>query len=295
MNKLFEVPYNFDESLISFYKKNKSYINFLYLPPYKDDLLNTRTSIETNSKGRCYMPQYRKEYEHHIEMILQAGLRYVILWQLPDSIISQKMLQYYCGLKTSGFIIGNDANARIIKTYDSRLLVIGSVVQRLGNNIKGKNLLYYDYVILYYVFNRSLDALKQLISIKDKIVIMPNTFCHIDCPSMHHWFPSKEKPFIKKKDCMVFTTPKDYIQKCGLILPEHLYLFDDYVRGYKLAGREFSTEVITYICDTYFNRKKSEDYLDVMVGKSLSSRFKEAFNKCSLYQYYNINSERILI
>lgn len=53
---LFEVPYNFDEALIPFYKKHASCINFLYLPPYKEDLDNTRTSIQTNIKDVVTCP-----------------------------------------------------------------------------------------------------------------------------------------------------------------------------------------------------------------------------------------------
>lgn len=51
MNKLFEVPYNFSKTLLSFYKKNQQNISFLFVPPYMNDSINTRTSIETHRKG----------------------------------------------------------------------------------------------------------------------------------------------------------------------------------------------------------------------------------------------------
>lgn len=75
----FEVPYNFDEALIPFYRKYTSLINYLYLPPFKDDLENTRTSIQTGSVGHCYMPETRFEYEKHLLGIHDSGLRYVVL------------------------------------------------------------------------------------------------------------------------------------------------------------------------------------------------------------------------
>ena len=137
---LFEVPYNFDENLIKFYKKNRSYINYLYLPPYKDDSANTRTSIQTNTVGHCYMPNTREEYEHHLRRIKEAGLRFVILWQVYEHDLSIEMLDYYSGLETSGVIVANDKNAALIKQYNPQLLVICSIVQRTCYNILNKDL-----------------------------------------------------------------------------------------------------------------------------------------------------------
>lgn len=165
---LFEVPYNFDENLIKFYKKNKSFINYLYLPPYKDDSTNTRTSIQTSIVGHCYMPNTREEYECHLCRIKEAGLRFVILWQVYKLDLSIGMLDYYSELGTSGFIVANDKNAALIKRYNPQLLVICSIVQKTCYNILKKDLTNYDYVILYYTFNRALDVLKLLPNLKKK-------------------------------------------------------------------------------------------------------------------------------
>ena len=140
MKKLFEVPYNFDKELIKYYKKHADRINFLYIPPYKDDLLNTRSSIQTKVKGHCYMPQSREEYERHLFFVRHANLRFVVLWQDRNSIISTEQLDYYTQLGASGFIIANDNNAKIVKDYDSSLLVICSLVQKLQRNILKINL-----------------------------------------------------------------------------------------------------------------------------------------------------------
>lgn len=95
MNKLFEVPYNFSKTLLSFYKKNQQNISFLFVPPYMNDSINTRTSIETHRKGSCYMPRTREEYEEHLNNIVKAGLKFVILWQDPNLSISKDMILYY--------------------------------------------------------------------------------------------------------------------------------------------------------------------------------------------------------
>lgn len=281
---LFEVPYNFDESLLTYYEKNRKHINFLYLPPYKEDSDNTRTILQTNKIGRCYMPETRTEYEYHLRKINDMGLPFVILWQKKEHKMSLEMLEYYCSLKASGFIVASDDNAKIIKEYNCQLLVICSIVQRTCTGLLSKDLSNYDYVILYYPFNRSLNVLKKLIHIKNKLVLMPNICCDVECMSMHHWFPSDKRPFDPKKDCSMNI---DNISRCGIILPQHLYLFDKYVGGYKLQGREYTTETIKYICHFYFKRTVYTDFVDPFLGREMTEKLMEMINSIPAEEYYN--------
>lgn len=283
---LFEVPYNFDEAIIPFYKKYASYINYLYLPPYKDDLDNTRSSIQTQTKGHCYMPQSREEYENHLQLVVNAGLKFVVLWQVSDNIIQEKTLKYYYHHGSSGFIVANDKNAEIIKHFNPNFLVICSVVQRVCTEILKKDLTFYDYVILYYPFNRALNALKKLRHIKDKIILMPNTLCNVDCPSIHHWFPQKNQKFV------CWTTPNT-LDKCGLIFPEHLEMFDDYVAGYKLQGREYSSEAIKYLCHFYFFRTEYENFVDPFLNKDMAKQIKDLVRNTPSEIYYNTETAKI--
>lgn len=285
MKKLFEVPYNFDESLLKFYSKNVAHIKFLYLPPYKEDSINTRSSIQTSIKGHCYMPLSRSEYEHHIGQIVKIGLRFVVLWQSPLSILNHKYLDYYTSLGASGFIIGNDHNAKIIKDYRSDLIVICSLVQRLRTiELLNRDFQYYDYIILYYTFNRALNTIKELSLLKEKIVIMPNTLCNVECPSIHHWFPTQDKPFNPEQDCWV---KLEQMNKCGLIFPEHLHIFDEYVAGYKLQGREYPTEAIEYLCRFYFGQEERKDFIRPFLRPDMAKRLYELAHSSSTYDYYN--------
>lgn len=276
MKKLFEVPYNFDEKLIKYYKKHADRINFLYLPPYKDDSINTRSTIQTKVKGHCYMPQSREEYERHLSLICHADLRFVVLWQDRNSIITSDQLDYYTQLGASGFIIANDVNSKIVKDYNPSLLVICSLVQRLQKNIRKRDFSNYDYIILYYTFNRSIDAIKELSALKDKIVLMPNTLCSIECPSVHHWFPSKDKPFDFQNDCWLRL---DTLDKCGLIFPEHLVLFNQHVGGYKLQGREYPTEAIKYLCHFYFKEEYYSDFVSPFLREDMAENLKNKILK----------------
>ena len=51
MNKLFEVPYNFSKTLLSFYKKNQQNISFLFVPPYMNDSINGKNGVDCYSKN----------------------------------------------------------------------------------------------------------------------------------------------------------------------------------------------------------------------------------------------------
>lgn len=288
---LFEVPYNFDESLIKFYSKNRSYISYLYLPPYKDDSDNTRTFIQTSTLGHCYMPKTREEYESHLHKIRKSGLNFVVLWQKKEHLLTSAVIDYYCNLNIAGFIVADDENAKIIRTYRPNLIVTCSIVQKSCDGISTRDLSLYDYVILYYPFNRGLDALKKLGHIKSKIILMPNTCCDIECPSTHHWFPSKNRPFVPQRDCSMNLKN---ISRCGMILPQHLYLFDNYVGGYKLQGREWPTEVIKYLCHFYFYRTEYSDFIDPFFKKEMSKQLLNIINNVEPSEYYNTKTSDLL-
>ncbi|MDE6043024.1 MAG: hypothetical protein K2G07_05705, partial [Muribaculaceae bacterium] len=261
------------------------------LPPYKDDLLNTRTTFQTNTKGCCFMPQLREEYEQHLSLINKSGLRFVVLWQDIDNIISKKQLDYYTSLGASGFTIANDVNAKIIKDYNPNVLVICSIVQKTQQNIKIRDFSSYDYIILYYPFNRSINALRELGDIKDKLVLMPNSLCHIDCPSSHHWFP-KNQSFNHEIECWL---QEKSLDKSGFIFPEHLYLFDDLVGGYKLQGREYPTEAIKYLCHFYFEGEYYENFVSPFLSDDMAKKLYDLAHTTNVVDYYNIYSNKLIL
>lgn len=130
---------------------------------------------------------------------------------------------------------------------NSNLIVICSLVQRVCSHALYKDFKYYDQVVLYYPYNRGLEALKHLSHIRKKIVLMPNALCHVDCPSMHHWFPDPQNQFVQKRDCPALNN----VNMSGFISPEHLYLFDNLVEGYKIQGREYTTDLLIYMFNIF--------------------------------------------
>ncbi len=290
MIKKYEVPYNFSKRLLKFYSQNRLFISYLFLPPYSEDSINTRTSIETSRKGSCYMPKSREEYESHLSYISDLGLPFLILWQSPKSVMEESVFKYYRGLGARGFIIGNDVNAQRIKNFDSSLLVVGSLVQRICSDVLYRDLSAYDNVLLYYPYNRALEALKLLSPIKEKLILMPNTMCHIDCPSMFHWFARDKKEFLREGYCPAINNFKN----TGFIYPSHLNLFDDLVGGYKLQGREYSTDLLIYTCKIFFQRESPVELLEAFIGEEQTKEMEEYFQKCCLNEYYNIRSSDLI-
>lgn len=286
IEKPFEVPYNFDLDLISFYGVYKEYINFLFIPPYKDHATNTRTILQSNSKGSCYMPNSIEEYELHLLKIKEAGLRFVVLWQKHDEILSDELLDYYIGKGACGFIVCSDENAQKIKQKDKKLIVVCSIVQRICSDMTKRDFSNYDYIVLYYPFNRSLSVLDKLSHLKNKLIVMPNTVCSTECPAMHHWFPNKDKPFNADKDCFTYKR----LDRCCFIYPEHLKLFDKYVAGYKLQGREYPTHIIKSVCEDFFLR----NYKSGTIDPDIINVINLYLSKMDCIDYYDVKTKDLI-
>ncbi|HOJ64359.1 MAG TPA: hypothetical protein PLE45_08055 [Spirochaetota bacterium] len=284
-NKRFEVQYNFDYKLIDIYQDYKNYISYIYLPPYREDSINSRTVIESTDKNDpLYAPQSRMEYNDHIKYINNAGFNILLLWQDKNNFISEKTIENYTNLGINGFIVANDENAKIIKKYDKNIITVASIVQRLSfNKLKIGDFSYYDYIVLFFPFTRGLDAIKQLSHLKDKL--MPNKICYTECNGVRHWFATKES--IKELNCSKLAN----IENCNLIDPTHLYLFDEFVAGYKLQGREYRTEHIKYNLYLYSKRKPITKKFQ---GKYIYKAYKEKINNVDLNVYYNKTTEDIL-
>lgn len=278
----FEVPYNFDETLIEFYKQHLPFIQFLFLPPYADDSLNAKTNLQTPFKGHGYMPQSRAEYEYHLRLLCQHQLPFVVLWQDAKQELTTQLLSYYTQLGAQGFVIANDAHARIIKAFNPELLVISSIVQRIGSEITQRDFSYYDYIVLFFPFTRALNTLKQLTKLREKLVLIPNAYCHVDCPGVHHWFAKdyNNQPFHTL--CPSFNDHEGTYST--FIRPEHLQLFDPYVGGYKLQGREWPTPYIMQICEAYFYRTSADTFLPAHLRDKLA----KAQQNAKWEDYYNI-------
>ena len=110
---------------------------------------------------------------------------------------------------------------------------------------------------------------------------MPNTVCWTGCPAVHHWFPENNEPG-EEDHCL----SRGNVDKCCFIYPEHLYLFDDYISGYKLQGREYPSFEIIANAEAYFSRSADSSYLEPF----FDTRLRKMFAEKGLPDYYKINS-----
>ena len=284
--KKFEVPYNFDFSLIDFYADHGSMISFIYLPPFKSDAINTRTIIENPNKGSLgYMPVTREEYTEHLMSVNQKGLKFRVLWQ-DNKNIEHETIRFYMDHGSAGFVVGSEKNASAIKKYDKNISLTASITMRLtSNDLLNRDFSNFDSIVLFFPFTRSLDAIKKLSHIKDKLILMPNTVCWTDCPAVHHWFPKNNE--LREEDrCL----SRSNVDKCCFIYPGHLYLFDSYVAGYKLQGREYPTFEIIANAEAFFTRSSDTGFLEPFFDARLRSMLAEK----GLSEFYSIKSDELI-
>ena len=63
--------------------------------------------------------------------------------------------------------------------------------------------------------------------------------------------------------------------------------------GYKIQGREYTTDLIIYICSIYFKRTSSVELLNAMMGEDLTEKMLLNKQSMRLEDYYNIKSNII--
>lgn len=228
----FEIPFNHSEELITYLDQYKEkllpYISHLLVAPFKDDLRSTRHQ----EAGK---PLNRKVYEDQIKRLQKLGYEVAILFNSKDN-VSVDICNYYINkLNCKTFIIYNDIVALYLKQNYKDITTIASITKKLSlNDIKNKNLSMYDYIVLFYTFNTSLNNIKDLPK-ENKYILLVNTFCDYTCDFNSHWFDETLKFCPRSINGYKNTT---------LIFQEDLELFDPYISIYKLQGREYSTDKI---------------------------------------------------
>lgn len=280
--KKFEVPYNFDKKILQYYADNKDYISYIFVAAFSDDCYSSNRDTYDDDEI-CIMPKTRELYESHLISIRDSGLDFCVLWQEKDHLLSNNLLDYYINLGCKGFMVSSNDNAAIIKKYDPSLLVISSITRHLYKGITNEDFSNYDFVVLAHPFNRSLDAIKKLNYMREKLILLVNTACHTDCYSPAHWFNPK---FDAVKNCK----QRENVSKTCFIPPNQLYIFDQYIGGYKLLGREFTTKMLIEECEMYFHR----DYKKGMFKKWLEEGIAQQQAAMTLEQYYNTKTRDII-
>lgn len=228
-NRQFEVPFNHTEELLQFLEKNNKkllrYVKHILVAPYYLDYVSTRHK-------EAKKPLSRQDYERQVQRLQNAGYTISLLFNMPET-VETTIIEYYIKLDISTFIVNNDELAKTLKQLG--LITIASITKRLQlNDIKNRDLSMYDYIVLDYTFNASLNRIKQLPP-THKYILMVNTFCDYTCDFYTHWreLPGWKCPRVQNQD-----------RNVTVIDPHHYDKFDDYISIYKLEGREYTTKMI---------------------------------------------------
>lgn len=257
----FEIPYNFEpdfvERLFEF-RDSFSDIECIYLPAWKDDCDNTRYDI-------TFRDTYPKTYEDYlcrIEELKRTGIPLCILMQKGAT--EEGFIKYYdIGIRR--FIMNDDKLVLGLKEQYPDVKIILSTTRVLTEKqIKEGDFSMYDGIVLFYWFNRNLDAVLRLPD-KYNYIIMANNDCYFDC-KWHdsHWFSKGKNEY-------------EYIQnvapsceKCAerikderdraVIVPEDLSFFAPKISCVKLVDRIWPTYKIMDNLKRYLHPRESPSH-----------------------------------
>lgn len=229
-NRQFEIPFNHTEELLLFLENNSSKLSrrvkHVLVAPYYEDYTSTRHK-------QAKKPLDRNVYEDQIKRLQNANYTISLLFNMPET-VEQSIIDYYIGLGIDTFIINSSVLAKTI--HNLGCTTIASITKRLQlEDIKNEDLSMFDYIVLDYTFNASLDRIQKLPK-QYKYILMLNTICDFTCDFYTHW---RENNNLQCPILINGSKNSTYIPQ------EDLELFDEYISIYKLQGREFDT---SYIC-----------------------------------------------
>ena len=261
--KQYELPYNFAYDFLAKLSRKPqlfSYIKCIYLPAYKEDAVNSRIDIY----DRDEYPKTYEEYVIRLKALQQLGIPLCILLQRETTI---EVAEKYYDLGIRMFILGDDEIAKDMRHRHPKVQLILTVTRALNEDqIRSGDFSMYDEIVLFFWFNRHIDALKSLPD-KNKYVLIPNNDCYYDCRwHDQHWFAKtveEERTATEKcRQCMQTIRDTTYIE------PENLSYFDPYISSYKLVDRLFPTDRILEDLERYVSRNagaqpREEDFYNV--------------------------------
>lgn len=268
--KMYEVPYNFDRDFFEKISADLDPLRFVecfYIPAWHEDCQCTRQDVTF----RDTYPKSYEEYTIRFNMLKALGRPVYVLMQRGAT---KDLVKKYYGLGARGFIFNDDTLATWMSIEYPDVVRTLSVTRALtAEQIKTEDLSMYDRIVLFYWFNRHLDALKELPK-KYNYVLMCNNDCYYDC-KWHdaHWFAQGEDmhDYAEKikgvcEQCRKMA--RNELKNSAIIEPENLVYFDDYVAGYKLVDRLWPTDRILEALRYYAHRNigaepRQEEYFSV--------------------------------
>lgn len=242
MIRKFEIPYNFDplyiDTLVSC-KLTGPEIAMIYMAPFHEDYTTIIRKDPYNSRLLT-----REQYVAHIKKVKSVFEgRMQLLLQNKTAILPIEKLKWYIDLGFTSFCCGNPAQAEIIKKYNDKLTIIGSIVlhieqEDLTRQLNAKKYEYFDYFVLDFSYGRDITKIKFMPENK-KYLILVNAICHSHCDGDHHWN-------VKSSDEHIACPGKYGVEHKNFsqtvwIRPMDLKYFDPWISIYKIQDRSWPT------------------------------------------------------
>ena len=245
INRLFEVPYNFEKNLIFTLKTmnfSDQWIYCFYLPPFHKD-------YQTIVRGPYDMVQEldRIGYQNHINFLLknqyENKLQLLLQSTKTEKNMPKNIVQEYIKLGFTKFCVGNIEQGLIIKDIFPEAEIVGSITMHttkedIENNLK----LYKDIftsLVLDFSYCKNINKIKELPK-EFKYIMLVNSLCNINCTGDAHW---AQKDGIYPECPGILPMLHDFNLSC-LIRPMDLHFFDSYIFAYKIQDRGWPTQQI---------------------------------------------------
>ena len=234
-NRLFDIPYNFDKTLIylidTIYFLNQNIYCFS-LPPFHEDY--SYIIKENFNNNKLFIS--KQEYYQHINLINTfIDNKYKNKLQLLLENIDKKdnmpknVIQEYIKLGFTKFCVGNIEQGLIIKEVMPEAEVIGSITMHTTKEDIENNLdLYkelFTSLVLDFSYCKNINKIKELPK-EFKYIMLINSLCNVNC-----------KEVSTQSIDLLLQSYKNFETSC-LIRPMDLQLFDPYIFVYKFQNQD---------------------------------------------------------
>lgn len=263
----FEIPYNFDKTLIDSLHQYKQHVKFVYMPTFYKDSHNSRERLVLEKS----IPTDYQEYLSHIDYILTNGFDIGLLIQENSN---KEIIEKYYQLGIRTFIINNNQLAKEFKElYNDTKFILSITSISTAEYICNNDLSMYDGIVLYFNFCRQIQELEKLPK-EYKYTLLINSHCIYNCDrSLSHWrltAPTFEEYEEKELKITIGHCGEVYREDRAFVPPEDLSYFEDYVDSYKLVDRLYSSsDIVDYLVryiNSYNEHRKDKSWY--MLGDS---------------------------
>lgn len=259
MKKL-HVPYNGHSSCLNMYANWAEYIQDIYFAP-SHNVFSSARATETNGDENTII-----EWAHAHS--IRAALLLNGVADKKSNLFLENLKQYLTPIVEHGLdiiVVSDPFLILWISNHFSNLKIRSSILSHntsIPSILMSKKLGNCEEVCLPLEFNRNFDELKKLrLACPDiKFSLLVTSTCRLNCPLFYwhqfsHNYPEYWQDYEYSNWCnnlylAINSLPKAPLQN-GFILPSELKEYDEYIDGYKIEGRDFSTGMLESMVRLY--------------------------------------------